>query len=184
MYYKKEERIVFMAKKRKVKKNATESSKKNLVVIGSIIAGFLLIAFLLIGIESAGKNRLVIENNTSKNLEYVKLNYASYDTDYADEVFYESSISAKETVKEKTATKKLFGTEARLFVTFKFEGEEEKSIDNGMFNSNFSGKTMIEFNETSNDVVTMDVSIKEGLFGNGNNECDEHWEYDFSEAAQ
>ena len=174
-----------MAKKRVETKHTEENPKKKLVLIGSIIAAFFLIAFLIIGIESAGKNRLIIENNTSKNLEYVKLNFASYDTDYADEVFFEDSLKAQETLKVKTSTKKLHGTEARLFVTFKFEGEEEKSIDNGSFNYNFSGKTMIEFNEASEDVITMDVSIKEGIFGNNkHNECDEHWEYDFSDAAQ
>ena len=174
-----------MAKRRGEKEKLAESSPKKLILIGGVIAGFFLIAFLLMVFESVEKNRLVIENNTSKNLEYVKLNFESYDTDYVDKVFFESSLDANKTIKEKTSTKDLYGTEARLIVTFKFEGEEEKSIDNGWFNFNYSGKTMIEFNEVSDDVITLDVNIKEGLFGISNyNECYEHWEYDFSGKKQ
>ena len=70
-------------------------------------------------------------------------------------------------------------TEARLFVVFKFEGEEEKTTDNGWFTRNFSGKTYITFDEEDSK-VTLDVKIKKGIFDKTEfNECDEHWEFEF-----
>lgn len=172
-----------MEKKSVETKNVPVHSKKKLLTISGIIGGILLISFIVMIIEGIGKNDLTIENNTDRNLEYVKLHFASMDTDFDSDVFFDQAINANETIKDKTPKLDLYGTDARLYVVFKFEGEEEQTIDNGSFMHNFAGKTLIEFNEENEGTVTLDVSIKEGLFGNSNNnECDEHWEYEFNQA--
>lgn len=127
--------------------------------------------------ESRGKYKLTVENNTSKNLEYVKLKFSSMDTAFDSDVFFNQALASNQTIIDKIPKLNLYMTEARLFVVFKFEGEEEKVIPNGWFTSNFSGQTEVIFGEKDGN-ITLDVKIDQGVLNNTNfNECDEHYEF-------
>ena len=159
----------------------TVKSSKKMFVISGIIVGLLVIAFIFMAVESAGKNKLTIENRTSHDISKLSLHYASPDTGYESEVFFKQAIAAGETVNSKTPNLELFGMEARLMTDITFDGEEMVSYDNGYFNVNFYGKTKIVFEENEDGIIVMTVKTKEGLFGvsNNNNECNETWEIKF-----
>ncbi|MDD5936628.1 MAG: hypothetical protein PUC65_13880 [Clostridiales bacterium] len=166
-----------MGKNNVVTNSVPAEKSKKLYKIGGIIVAVILIAIIAIFIENAGKYKLTVENNTSKNLEYVKLHFESMDTDFNSDVFFNQPLAANKTVVDKVPKLNLYNTEARLYVVFKFEGEEEQVFDNGLFNYNFYGKTFVTFGE-KDGMTTLDVSIKQGFFSNDNyNECDEHWEF-------
>ena len=101
------------------------------------------------------------------------------DTDFDSDVFFNQAIAANQTIIDKIPKLDLYMTKARLFVVFKFEGEEEQTTYNGWFSNYFSGQTQVIFEE-KDGITTLDVKIKQGFFDNSNyNECDEYWEYEF-----
>lgn len=165
-----------MSKKMKQMEETTVAKNKKIFWIGGVLIALCIISLVLIIVEESGKNKLLVANNTTRNLEYVKLQFASMDTDYKGTVFFNEALNAGQKITEKTTKQKLYSTQSRLFVIFKFEGQEEKSFDNGWFDHDFSGKTFIEFSENEAGELELSVSIKEGFINGGNyNECDEHW---------
>ncbi len=168
-----------MSKKRVETNNVQVRSNKKLFTIGGVVAAFFLILFVIMIFENTDKYQLTVENNTGKKLEYVKLKFSSMDTAFDSDVFFNQELAANQTIIDQIPKLNLYMTEARLYVVFKFEGEEEETAVNGWFNSHFNGQTQVVFGE-KDGITTLDVKIKQGFFDNSNyNECDEHWEYEF-----
>lgn len=160
-----------MDKDKKTKKESFFFSKKGFITMG-ISAAVLIIIFALMLIESTGKNKIVIKNNTDLKLEYVKLTFVNTEGALMEPLAFKNIASNKTGV---YAGKDYYLTnlDANMEVRFKFENYDEIFTDAGIFNGILKGKIALSFDQKDSDTVNVKIKASNGLFADKNIDCNE-----------
>jgi len=160
----------------KQKKAPMKESTK--ILIYALIGIAFLITAVLVIIENT-PNRIVVKNNTGKNLEYVRAYFVGEDDQLTDTVEIKD-IKSGDTAEIDLEKINLSYKNAVLEVRFKFEGYDELFTDAGYFNDVFDGKITISFNDSDNDVL-LKVKATTGLLSNPNIDCNEEYKVNLDE---
>jgi hypothetical protein len=161
-------------------KNTFLDSKEKIIRAGVAVAIVLVIIAVLMFLES-GDGKLVIKNNTDLKLEYVKVTFVDAEGPINEGVNFEN-IEAKGSINTISGEHALLGRGANLEVRFKYENYDEIFTDAGIFNENFDGDIMINFDRTDKtDVVGLKVKAKTGLLSSQLINCDEEYTVNLTE---
>lgn len=143
------------------------------IAVGAAVIALLVIALLA---ESANTRRLVIENETHKEIESIRLYFENTDEDFyfVSDDLVNTSIPANEKYKGTFQTQSY--TEAPgyfLIIRVKFAGEEEIETYAGYFTRTFTGKLKLTFTQ-EDESVFMSIKAGDGLFQSTKyTDCDE-----------
>ena len=135
-------------------------------VIAACITGavILLVVFVLMLLEN-NKGKLIINNNTDYNLDYVN-SYFVMSYEDATEISLKDidGINANKKSITKFGEVDLRYTESNLEIVFQFENHEELFVDSGIFNDILKGNVNITFDQTKDpDIIKMKVKAKNGI---------------------
>lgn len=157
-------KIKSQKKKERVVEEILDSKKKALIV--GICAAVILLFTVLIAVENSSEGKLIIENNTSKDLSSVSSYFMNEDAEYQSDDLVDIDLAAGENYKGSLPDlHELAGTASTFIVKFSFDGDTEKTLDSGYFNSNFKGKIKVSFDEDSEGNITIYVKASSGIFG-------------------
>ena len=136
----------------------------------------------MIMVESASAS-ITIRNKSSKKLEYVKAYFVNAEGQFTD-AFLTENIENKEVSKINFEQIDLTGHEANLEIRFKFEDYDEIFVDAGYFNDSFKGKISIDFSDTLDDLVMLNVKASTGVMSSPNIQCDDEFTINLEEGYE
>jgi len=167
-------------KKKTESKSLTQelfNSKSKIITAGIIAAAVLIIIVVLI-VREGSYGKLIIDNNTDIDIEYVKTSFVNSE-DIIDEGMQTGAIPAGEKLTSAMEPVNLELTESNLEVAFKLAGHDEMFTDVGFFNQKFYGNIKISFNKTDDpDIITIKIKAANGLFQTSSVYCNEEYEID------
>lgn len=146
--------------------------------VGAIAAGAVVLVLIVIALlaESASTKRVVIKNDTKKEIESVRLYFENSDEDYyfVSDDLVNTPVAAGEKYSGSFEPKSNIEAPGYfLMIRVKFAGEEEIETYAGYFTRTFTGKISLTFKEDG-DNVRMSVKAGDGLFGSTKyTDCDE-----------
>ncbi len=170
------ENIIENAEGKESKKAGGVNKKTVFIAIGIVAIALIVIAIL---VEALKKNAYSIVNNTSEEIEYIKVYFEDVNNgnSYCSDYFIDTKVGAKAKTSGSYVTPAGHGSYAtRLMFIVKFAGREETVNYSGYFTSEYSGKITIKFiadSEDSNNIL-MKVKAGEGITNSASNTyCDE-----------
>lgn len=170
---------------RKVKKKKIEPKKpffdsKEKIIgfsIGAAVLVILLTVIMVFELKDAGK--LIIENDTDMELEYVSTNYILGEEDLTQPL-KTGSIEANKTLAVKADPFNYVGYDANYKIKFKFKDHDELYVDAGLFANKFTGDTKIVFDKTKDsNKLKMMVKAKTGIIQSRQISLDDEYTVDF-----
>lgn len=167
-----------MSKQTDVTTEKENAKAKLKLPVKAIAAAAVVIVLLVIAllVESANTRRLVIYNETGKEIESIRMYFENTDEDFyfVSDDLINTSIPAREKYKGTFQTQSY--TEAPgyfLIIRVKFAGEEEVETYAGYFTRTFTGKIKLTFTEEDGNVL-MSIKAGDGLFQSTKyTDCDE-----------
>lgn len=140
-------------------------SKKVKAIIISICSVLFLTVVVLILIESAGMNKIVIRNNSGKDITSLNVYFVDYeDGSFIADVF-EGEILNGQTISQKTETFDFGKAYAECFFEVEFADGEYYEDSDGEFYGKFPGKIELDFHKDEDDEIVLDTNASTGLFG-------------------
>lgn len=164
---------------KKIKKVKKQQQKKPLSlrtkIILSAIIGILAVAIvILISIENS-KGKMVINNNTELQLEYIKAYFVDGEGPINDAITINELEPGKK-IENAMERINLYAKGANLEVRFKFAGNDELLVDAGIFNDVFDGRITINFTQEKEDDILLAIKASNGLLPSTLIQCDEIYE--------
>ncbi len=149
-------------------------------MIGAIITAsviFIIIVVLMIS-ESILGGKLIIDNKTDLNLEYVNTKYVIDNDDLTDFITYDG-IKANHTFTTSIDPINLSSFHAYCKIAFKFENYNEMYVEAGLFSTKFTGDMNITFakSEDANKLI-MTVTADNGFIPSRLIQCDDEFTID------
>ena len=167
-------------KQEKQQQRSFFDSKVNVAVLCAAIGVILILSIIFMIIEgSYGSTK--IKNQTDLTLEYVTVNFVSYDGP-VNEGFSTGQMEAGKSYTADSEEINLTGAEANLELRIKFENQEEILNDVGYFNGKFNGNIKINFEKTDDpNIVKVKVKAGNGVFNTNLIDCNEEFLIDLNE---
>lgn len=166
------------AKKRK--KNQEKiffNTRHRVVMTAGISAAIFLLVAILMYVESRD-GRLIINNNTDLNLEYVKGKFVTSGGDLSNDTEIKE-IKANSTGKKSIDPENLYNTNANYQISFKFEGHDALLIDAGNFNDTFEGSIRLSLTKTNDpNLIKAKITAENGLMPSKLIDCNETYTID------
>lgn len=139
---------------------------KGTLIMAAAAGLLVIIATVLLIIESGIGGQYTITNKTDKNITGLTIYFDDEEGNMLD-MLYEGSLKAGETIKDSYGAAFNFSDlEANLAMLVQFEGEEELYVFDGFFNSPFDGNFEFEFYSTDERPYCLYMTAYTGLFKN------------------
>ncbi|MDE6874760.1 MAG: hypothetical protein K2P87_09935 [Lachnospiraceae bacterium] len=170
-----------MSKQTNVATEKENTNGKLKLPVRAIAAGAVVIVLIVIAllVESANTKRIVIENDTDKDIESVRLYFENSDEDYffMSEDLVNTPVAAGEKYTGSFQPQTNIAAPGYfLMIRVKFAGEEEIETYAGYFTRIFTGKISLDFTQ-KDDNVLMGIKAGDGLFNSTKyTDCDEEQE--------
>ncbi len=160
------------------KKNAKGNRKLPVKALAAAGAVLVLLVILLIA-ESANTRRIVIKNDTNKEIESVRLYFENSDEDYyfvSDDLVSTPVAAGEKYTGSFEPQNNINAPGYFLIIRVKFAGEEEIETYAGYFTRTFTGKISLAFSQEEDNVL-MNIKAGDGLFQSTRyTDCDEEQE--------
>ena len=149
-------------------KKVEEAPRKNykkLYLALAALGVLLLIAAVLVWVESTMQNKLIVKNKSSHNITALQFWYEDENGEYIDIMEFDS-LAAKEERTESTedlALSDLIGN-AWLSVYVAFEDGGDAMLQTGQFLHGFDGRISFEIADTDDEELIIRLKAGEGLF--------------------
>jgi len=177
------EEYIMANKKNKTKTTLLGSlfNSKAKIATASIIAAAIILIIVILIIREGSYGKLIIDNNSGIDLEYVKTSFVNEDS-LVDSGMQTGKIAAGEKLTSAMEPIDLEGTESNLEVAFKLAGYDEMFTDVGFFNQRFYGNIKISFSKTDDpDIIKIKIKASNGLFQSSSVNCNVEYEIDLEE---
>ena len=146
---------------------------KPLMIAGAVLA----LIIICMVIEAVNTRKLVIVNNTKSDIESIQL----YFEDMEDDTFYilkdKQPLSVEAGSKYSgsfVSSKEMAEYGSFLMIDVKFADKEMVQTYAGYFTRTFTGKIKLEFNDSGDGNISMDIKAGDGLFQTTKyTDCDE-----------
>lgn len=148
---------------KKLKSIGLNNKARNILIgIGMTL---IVLCIVLVCIEPAFKNKLVINNRSSHKITSLQIWYEDSEGNVSKSMEFEN-IDAKEKIKDSTESLELtkFVGEAWITLQIEFEDGGEALLQTGHFLNEFEGKITFEISDTKTEDLKLHVQAGEGLF--------------------
>lgn len=163
---------------KKIKSNNKKQEKAPMKVSTKIflysLAGIILLTVVVLMAIESRPSKIMIDNDTDINLEYVKAYFVDMYGRVTEEDMLFENIEAGDKSVLPLEKIDLYNREANLEVRFKFEDHDEMFVDAGYFNDAFNGRISIDFMDMVNDdKLLLKIKASIGLLPSPHISCDE-----------